>query len=297
MNLSVIFAPMPTPFTYGAVDQSAIRSNVARWITAGLGGVLALGTNGEAALLDEDESERVVETVRHEVPRDRVLLAGVGRESTKLTIAATRRAAAAGADGVLVRPPVIYKSRISEQELAAHYRAVADASPIPTLLYNYPALFGVSLGAEFVHRLAEHPNIIGIKETSTDSAQFIELAAGARPGFTVLAGSAPGLYPALCAGAQGAILAVACVLPAACLEIVALTRAGRHDEARAAQQRLMPIAKVVTSGYGIPGLKAAMDLLGYKGGDPRPPLDPVTPEGAEKIRALLAAAGFLKSGS
>ena len=284
---------MPTPFAGGVVDDRAIRSNISRWIAAGLGGVLVLGTTGEAALLDEDESERVVEVARREVPADRVLLAGVGRESTKLTIAAARRAASAGADAVLVRPPVIYRARVTEEALAAHYVAIADESPVPTLLYNYPALFGVSLTADFVRPLAEHPNIIGIKETSTDSAQFVELATIAPGRFTVLSGSAPGLYPALCAGAEGAILAVACILPAACLEIFTLTREGRHDEARAAQQRLIPLAKVVTSGYGIPGLKAAMDFLGYEGGDPRPPLGPVPTEGAGKIRALLAAAGHL----
>lgn len=284
---------MPTPFAGGVVDDRAIRSNISRWIAAGLGGVLVLGTTGEAALLDEDESERVVEVARETVPADRVLLAGVGRESTKLAIAAARRAAAAGADAVLVRPPVIYRARVTEEALAAHYRAVADESPVPTLLYNYPALFGVSLTADFVRPLAEHPNIAGIKETSTDSAQFVELATIAPDRFTVLSGSAPGLYPALCAGAQGAILAVACILPAACLEIFTLTRDGRHDEARAAQRRLIPLAKAVTSGYGIPGLKAAMDFLGYEGGDPRPPLGPVSTEGAGAIRALLAAAGHL----
>ena len=284
---------MATPFTGGEIDEDAIRSNVARWMREGLGGVLALGTNGEAALLDDDESERVVAAARQEVPRERVLLAGVGRESTKLTIATARRAIAAGADALLVRPPVIYRSRISEQALAAHYRAVADESTVPILLYNFPTMFGVTLGADFVRCVADHPNVIGIKETSTDSAQFVELSAIAPGRFTVLAGSAPGLYPAMCAGAAGGIVAIACVLPSACLELFDLARAGRHEEARAAQRRLMPLAKAVTSIYGIPGLKAAMDFMGYEGGDPRPPLGPVPAEGAGKIRAMLASAGYL----
>jgi 4-hydroxy-2-oxoglutarate aldolase len=284
---------MATPFTDGEVDERAIRSNVGRWVREGLGGVLALGTNGEAAMLDDDESERVVAAARDEVPRERVLLAGVGRESTKLTIATARRAVAAGADALLVRPPVIYRSRISEPALAAHYRAVADESPVPILLYNFPAMFGVSLTPEFIRGVIEHPNIVGIKETSTDSAQFVELSALAPGRFTVLAGSAPGLYPALCAGASGGIMAIACVLPSACLELLDLTRAGRHEEARAAQRRLIPLAKAVTSGFGIPGLKAAMDFMGYEGGDPRPPIGPLSPEGAGAIRALLAASGYL----
>ena len=281
---------MPTPFTGGEVDVAAIQGNVRRWVAAGLGGVVALGTNGEAALLDDEESDRVVDAARREVPRDRTLIAGVGRESTKATIAAARRAASLGADAVLVRTPSIYRNHLPPPRLIAHYTAVADASPAPVLLYNFPANTGVNLTPEIVGRLAEHPNVAGMKETSTDAAQFADIAAVVPERFTLLAGAAPGLYPALCAGATGAIVAAACLLPELCLELLACVRAGRHAEALACQRRLTPLGRAVTSGFGIPGLKAALDLAGYQGGDPRPPLGPVPDEAVERIRSLLDAA-------
>jgi len=279
---------MPTPFARdGTVDEAALKSNVSRWLSAGLGGIVALGTNGEAALLDEDESDRVVAAAREGVPRDRVLVAGVGRESTRATIASARRAARLGADAVLVRPPSLYRNSVNAAALERHYQAVADDSPVPVLLYNYPAFFGVHLQPTLIGRLAEHANVIGMKETSTDGAQFADLAAAVPESFTILAGSAPGFYPALCAGARGAILAVACVAPEACLQVLSLACGGRHAEALRLQQRLNPLARAVTSGYGIAGLKAAMDLVGYVGGEARPPLSPVPRESVEQIRLLL----------
>lgn len=280
---------MPTPFAGGEVDTAAIARNVRRWIAAGLGGVVALGTNGEAALLDDDEGDRVVETVRAEIPGDRALIVGVGRESTRATVAAARRAAALGADAVLARTPSFYRAHTPVSALVTHYTTVADASPVPLLLYNYAAFTGVNLAPETIGRLASHPNIVGMKETSTDGAQFAELAAIVPDHFTVMAGSAPGAYTALCAGAGGAILAIACVRPELCLELLSLTRAGRYADALACQQRMTPLARAVTSGFGIAGLKAAMDLCGYSGGDPRPPLPPLDAGAVAKIRTLLDA--------
>jgi 4-hydroxy-2-oxoglutarate aldolase len=278
---------MPTPFKDGEVDPGAVHGNVRRWIAAGLGGIVALGTNGEASLLDDDECDLVVETARQEVPADRVLLAGVGRESTRATIAAARRAAAMGADAVLVRTPSLYRAHVPVAALVAHYTAVADASPVPVLLYNYAAFTGVNMTPEIIGRLAAHPNIAGLKETSTDGAQFVELAAAVPARFSVLAGSAPGAYTAFCAGAAGAILAVACVRPGLCLQLRALVLEGRHAEALAVQQRLTPLARAVTTGFGIAGLKIAMELSGLEGGAPRPPLGPLSPDAIEKIRTLL----------
>lgn len=291
MELRTVFPPMPTPFRDGEVDQGAIAHNVRRWIAAGLGGVVALGTNGEAPLLDEQESDRVIETARRDVPRDRVLIAGVGRESTRGTIGAAKRAAALGADAVLVRTPSIYRMHVPLSSLADHYEAVADASPIPVLLYNFPASTGVNLTSEIVGRLATHPNIAGMKETSTDGAQFADLSAAVPARFTILVGSAPGAYTAFCAGATGAIVAAACVVPETCLELLSLSRAGRHADALQLQQQLTPFARIVTTTFGISGLKAAMDMAGYKGGAPRAPLAPVKADATEKIRAALAALG------
>lgn len=280
---------MPTPFADGDVDPSAIRHNISRWMQAGLGGVLVLGTNGEAPMLDDDEADRVIAASRESVPRDRTLLVGIGRESTVSTIRAARRAAALGADAAIARTPSLYRAQITPAALIAHYTAIADASPVPVLLYNYPAFTGVNLSPDTIGKLAQHPNIAGIKETSTDGGQFAEMSAVVPDRFTIMSGSAPGAYAALCAGARGAILAVACVAPAACIELMALVRAGRFHEALQIQQRLMALARAVTTGFGIAGLKAALDLAGYKGGAPRPPLAPLSRDAIEQIRVLLDA--------
>lgn len=289
MTLAAVFPPMVTPFRGDEVDLPAIASNVARWMQAGLGGVVALGTNGEAALLDEPEADRVLEAVRAAVPPGKLLIAGTGRESTRATIAATRRAASLGADLALVRTPSFFRSQMSPAVLEVHFRAVADASPVPILLYNFPAQTGINFSPETIRSLAAHPNVAGMKETGTDAAQlaaFVDAASG--QAFAVLVGAAPGFYPALCVGATGAIVAVACVLPGLCVELHAHYLAGRHAEARALQRRLTPLGRLITTVHGVPGLKAAMDLAGYTGGAPRPPLVPLAPPATEDIRAAIA---------
>lgn len=288
MRFASVFPPMPTPFDDGDVDTAAIAFNVDRWIDAGLGGIVALGTNGESGLLDDDESDQVVGAVRDSVPRDRVLIAGTGRESTPATIAATKRAASLGADAALVRTPSFFKTLSTPALLIRHYTAVADASPIPVLLYNFSASTGVAFSAESVARLAEHKNIIGMKESGTDAAQFAQFADVAPASFAMLAGTGTVFYSDLCLGAVGGILAVAAVAPEICLRLLKAVQQGRHDEARQLQKQMAPLARLVTSGFGVPGLKAALDLAGYKGGDPRPPLAPATPEAREQIRAELA---------
>jgi dihydrodipicolinate synthase/N-acetylneuraminate lyase len=278
---------MATPFDNDEVDTHAIASNIDKWTRAGVGGVVALGSNGEAPLLDEDESDRVVDAARTALGRGLTLIAGTGRESTRATIAASRRAASFGADAVLVRTPSYFKARMTPEVFLRHYTAIADASPVPVLLYNYPAVTGVNLTPETVGRLAEHPNIAGIKETGTDTAQFAAYVDAAPPPFAVIAGSAPVFYPWLCVGATGGVLALACVAPDACVRLFEHTVAGRHEAARALQRDITPLARLITTGYGVPGLKAAMDLAGYIGGDPRPPLGPAPPAAIEQIRLEL----------
>jgi 4-hydroxy-2-oxoglutarate aldolase len=287
MTFDAVFPPMATPFAGGEVDGAAIRRNVARWMKTGIGGIVALGSNGEAPLLDEDESDRVIGETRQALSDGRLLIAGTGRESTRATIAATVRAARLGADAALVRTPSYYKGRMTGDAFVRHYTAVAEGSPVPVLLYNYPAVTGVNLAPDTVARLAEHPNIAGIKETGSDMAQFSAYVDLVPSGFGVIAGSAPTFYTALCAGARGGILAVACVVPDICVSLLAHVRAGRYAEARVLQKRLTPLARLVTTGHGVPGLKAAMELAGFTGGDPRPPLAPPPPEAVAEIRSHL----------
>jgi 4-hydroxy-2-oxoglutarate aldolase len=287
-----IFTPIVTPF--GAddeVDEAALRRNVARWMTTSLTGLVVLGSNGEAPQLDDDEADRVVEIVRAGVPRPKPLIAGTGRESTKATIAATRRAAALGVDAVLVRTPSFFKAQLTSDLFVRHYTEVADASPVPVLLYNVTMFTGVNLLPDAVERLAVHPNIVGMKESGGDIAQIFDFITRTPDDFTVLAGSATTLVHALAAGCDGAILALAALVPDECVTMWTHVRAGRLAEAHAVQRRLMPLARAVGTVHGVPGLKAAMDVLGFAGGLPRPPLRPVSPATLEAIRAQLEALG------
>jgi 4-hydroxy-2-oxoglutarate aldolase len=290
MDLEGVFPPMATPFGRdGDVDPAAIRSNVGKWIRAGVRGVVALGSNGEAPFLSEAESDAVIAAAREAVPRSHVLIAGTGREWTAGTIDACRRAAAIGADAVLVRTPGFFKGRMTHEAFVRHYSAVADGSPVPVLLYNFTAVTGVNLLPETVAELAQHANIIGVKESGTDGAQMAALIdlTPPPPRFTVIAGSAPTFFSSLGLGARSAILAAAGVVPELCVSLFEHARSGRFEEARRLQARLTPLARLVTTGHGVPGLKAAMDLAGYAGGEPRPPLLPAPPQAREQIRAEL----------
>ena len=284
-----IYTPITTPFRDEAVDEAALRANVARWMTTSLTGLVVLGSNGEAAQLEDDEADRVVEIVREGVPASRPLIAGTGRESTRATIAATRRAAAAGVDAVLVRTPSFFKPQMTTDAFVRHYSEVADASPVPVLLYNVTLYTGVNLLPDAVERLATHPNIVGMKESGSDVGQIAEYVSRTPDDFTVLAGSATTLVHALCAGCDGAILALASLLPDDCARMLTLVKERRIDDANELQRRLMPLARSVGSTYGVPGLKTALELIGYAGGPPRPPLRPVTSDVVTIIRGQLEA--------
>ena len=290
-RLRGIFPPIPTTFDdRGELDTAGIASNVRQWMTTGLKGILALGSNGEAGFVDEEESDRVVKAVRAAMPADRLLLVGAGRESTRATMAATRRAADLGADAVLIRTPSFFKSQMTIDALIKHYVAVADASPVPTLLYNLPGPTGISLTLPLVQALADHPNVIGVKETSPELDRLGQFAAVRPERFSVMCGWAPVVYPALVSGATGAILAVANVLPDETVTLFEHVRAGRHAEALALQRRLTPIAQMVSTTYGVAGLKAALDLVGYRGGPVRAPLLPISDRVRSEIEQAIEAA-------
>lgn len=290
MTLHGVFPPVPTPFhpASGEVDLTALTGNIARLLRTPIVGVLVLGSNGEAGLLDEAEAEAIVGAARSVVPADRTLMVGTGRESTRATIAACARAAACGADVVLVRAPSFFKNQMTHDALVAHYRAVADASPVPVLLYNVPGMAGFSLTLATVRVLADHPNVIGMKETSNDLERLGQFAAISDTGFDVLVGWAPVAHAAAVAGARGAIIAVANVLPEVCTELWALAVEDRHAEALALQRRIIPLAQLVSSVHGVAGLKCALDAIGAYGGPVRPPLLPLSGRVVDDIRAALA---------
>lgn len=296
MNLSGVLIPVTTPFdaVTGEVDYVALRSNLRRWLKEPVRGIVTSGSTGESVLLDDDERVRMVELARELVDGDRLLVAGVGLESTRGTIRLCRRAAEAGADAVLVQPPAYYRGEMTPAALRDHYRAVADASPVPVILYQAPLrLSTLELPTGLVGELSGHPNIVGIKDSRGDLAVLGDLVAQVRPGFQVLAGNGARFYGALAVGAAGGILAVALLAPAECAAIATAFRDGRTADAGALQERVAPLHQRIVSDLGVPGIKAALDLLRFAGGPPRAPLQPVEVKTRRTIEGILEGAGLL----
>lgn len=280
--------PVPTPFGEdGEVDLGAFRENLGRWVEAGLTGILVLGSNGEAPYLEAAEKLALIRTARGVIPPDRFLLVGTGMESTRATVRLTCQAAELGADFALVLPPSYYRIGMTPEVLRAHFQAVAAASPIPLLYYHVPQFTGLDPEVEVLLSLLALDGVLGMKDSAGDRDRVARTLGGLPHGRSFLVGSAPLFSYALRLGAAGGILAVANVAPTLCLALFQAAREGRHEQAEAMQERLTPLAKAVTEGYGAPGLKAALDLLGYAGGLPRPPLLPLSGEGRQAITRLL----------
>ena len=248
-----------------------------------------LGSNGEASSLDEGEKLALVRAARRHA-NGRLVLVGTGMEATAATIALTARAADAGADAVLVLTPHYYKAQMTVDALRGHFEAVADASPVPVYLYSVPVFTGIPFPAALAAAMAPHPNVAGMKESSGDLTLMSRILAGVPPTFTVACGSASVLYPALCLGAQAGILAVACCAPDAAAAVYRAFEAGDHERARRLQLALTALATAVTSTYGVPGLKLAMDVAGFKGGHPRRPLLPAPASARDELQRLLSQA-------
>ena len=296
MDLSGLILPLTTPFAGGRVDTGALAANLARYQRHGIAGYLVLGSTGEAALLDDDERLALLRAARAAIPGDRAMIAGVGLESTAATVRLAAAAVAAGADALLVVTPSYFRAQMGEEALVRHYAAVADAAPRPILLYNVPQFTGVVIPPAAVARLAAHPNVAGLKDSSGDLAWLRATLALLPPGFTVLCGNAAVIQEALAAGAAGGILALADVVPEPLVALLELQRAGRADNARALQQLLLPAVRLVVGRLGVAGIKAGMDERGLAGGAPRPPLLPLGDGDRAAVReclAGLAAAGHL----
>jgi 4-hydroxy-2-oxoglutarate aldolase len=290
MKLEGMFAALTTPFRADdSLDLAGLKANVARYNRTDLAGFVVAGSTGEAALLSPDESERVWATVLENAAPGKTPLAGTGAETTAETIQRTLRAAALGYSAVLVRTPSYYKPFMHARALIEHYHRVADASPVPVLIYSVPVFTGVTVEAQVTARLAEHPNIVGIKDSSGSVERAAETARAVPASFSLLVGSATTLVASLGVGACGGVLALASAFPEACAQVYRLARSGEVNEARALEVKLEAASRGIASGLGPPGLKYAMDRFGYVGGLPRRPLlTPTEPERAE-IDAILAA--------
>jgi 4-hydroxy-2-oxoglutarate aldolase len=294
MNLAGIFPPLTTPFVDGRVAADLLAANIARYQRHRLAGYVVLGSNGEAALLDDEERLVVLHAAREAIPRDRLLIAGVGLESTAATIRLAGAAAGCGADALLVVTPSYFRAQMGEAALVRHFTAVADAVFCPVLLYNVPQFTGVTIPPAAITRLAEHPNIVGLKDSSGDLPWLLAVLTAVPPSFAVLCGNARIVQPALAAGAIGAILALADVVPEPCVALYELQRAGRIEPALALQKRLLPAVALLASRWGVAGIKAGMDERGLAGGPVRPPLLPLADADRASVReclTVLAAQG------
>jgi 4-hydroxy-2-oxoglutarate aldolase len=290
MELSGILPPLTTPFDNdGAVNLARLRENIGLYNRTRLAGYVLNGSTGESVLLRWSEIEQMWATAREAATPGKVMIAGTGAESTVETIEHTNRAAAAGYDVALVRTPHYYKPQMSSDALVDYYRRVADASKIPIMIYSVPVFTGLTVQASLVARLVEHPNIIGIKDSSGSVERISEFQSLVPKRFQILVGGASTLYEAMLRGAAGGILALACALPELCIEVWEAALAGDTARARAAQASLLAPSNILGSKYGIPGLKYALDRLGYFGGDPRSPLLRVGEEARREIDAVLAS--------
>jgi 4-hydroxy-2-oxoglutarate aldolase len=289
MKLHGIFAPLSTPFdSDGNVALGHVRNNVTLYNKTKLAGYVPNGSTSESVLLLWEEVYKVWEAVRDAAAPGKILIAGTGAESTSETIAHTNRAARIGYAVALVRTPSFYKPSINDHMLAEHYLRVADSARIPVMVYSVPVFTHVTVEASLIARVAKHPNIIGMKDSSGDMKGIAAIIAAAPKEFQTLTGSASTLYEALELGAVGAILGLADVFPDLCAEIYEAASAGDRAKAQALALKLVPPAKMLLMDYGIGGLKYAQDRMGFYGGLPRLPLLGVSDEGKAEIDAMLA---------
>jgi len=289
MAVNGIFPALVTPFdSDGSVSLNAVRENIRRYNGTAIAGYVVLGSTGEAVMLSRAEADSVLAAAKEAAASTKFLIAGTGAESTAETVARTRRAAELGYAAALVKTPYYYKPVYKAETYIRHFRAVADASPIPVLLYSVPQFTGITLETPEILALAAHPNIVGIKDSSGNIQRVAEIVAGAPPDFQVLTGGAAVTYPALTVGARGAILALAAALPEKCAEVFLLFQSGRHEQAKALQLELAVASKRIVSEHGIAGVKYAMDLRGYCGGLPRLPLLPLTEEKKQSVAKVVS---------
>ncbi len=291
-SLRGIFAALTTPFVGNDVSPERLRTNIERYNSTGLAGYVVLGSTGEAVFLSDQESERLVAEARASASPDKRIIVGTSRESVRWTIDFTNRMADLGAHAGLVKPPHYYRSAMTRDVLLDYFVRVADKSKVPILIYNIPQNTGVAIDPSLVIELSRHPNIVGIKDSSGHLVNTVEAIPGTRPEFAILLGAGSLLWPALLLGASGGILALAAAIPGLCVELYDHHQEGRVEKARELQLALAPLNKTLTRTLGIPAIKYALDLLGYYGGPPRPPLPRLTKNGREQVRQNLDKLGL-----
>ncbi|NNG06178.1 MAG: dihydrodipicolinate synthase family protein [Desulfobacteraceae bacterium] len=293
--ISGILPALTTPFEKGDLSASQLKSNIEKFEKIDLAGYLVLGSTGESVLMNDRERIKAVETVRASASEGKTIVAGTGMQATRATIEFTNLAADAGADYALVVTPFYFKKQMTAQNLEYYYREVAEGSKIPVLMYNVPKFTGLDLPLEAILSLADHPNIVGLKDSSGNIAMVSELIKACPADFVILQGTGSVLFTSLILGAQGGILALSNVAPAETVKLFEMVKAGEMEKAREIQMRLITLNEMIVNTYGVPGIKCALDMVGYFGGHPRPPLQPVDQETKDSIGHLLKDVGLLRA--
>ncbi len=286
-----ILAPIPTPFNEKEeLYLEGLKVNLKKWAESKLHGLVVLGSNGEFVMLSRDEKLRLLEFVRENFPAEKLLIAGTGSESLRETLLLTQKACEFGYDAVLVLSPNYYKRAMTDKALEKYYLELAERSPLPILVYNMPTNTGINLSSDLVVKLSRHPNIVGLKDSSGRIVQISEIIAGSSEEFAVFAGSGSFLLPTLVMGGVGGIMAVANVVPDYCAEIFEAYQNGDLKHAKDMQLSLLRLNALVTTIYGVPGLKAALDIIGLYGGPVRSPLLSLGEDQKKEIKQALEEA-------
>lgn len=291
-HLNCIYPPLTTPFEEDELSIEKLQKNLSRYERKNLSGYVLFGSNGESAFLTKDEKLQIVAAVREHTKK--TLIAATGSDSIKETIHLTNEAAERGTDYALIITPSFFKSEMKHHTFINYYTALAESVMIPVIIYNVTKFTNVSIEPETVIKLAEHPNIIGLKDSTENPSRISEIVANVSDSFKVLVGTASVLYPGLAAGAVGGILALANIAPDQCLDIYNFFKEKKYDEALRLQNRMIPVNRAITSKFGVAGLKAAMDLLGYYGGYPRLPLEPLSEAQIIELKMILKQANLIE---
>jgi len=293
VKLNTILPPITTPFINDELSIPDLVSNIKKYNEYNLGGYVVLGSNGENVFLTKSEKLDIIRTVREQTSQDKIVITGTGYESIKDTIKFTNEAADLGTDASLIITPSFFKNEMKKDVFIRYYTEIADCVKIPVIIYNVPKFTNINIEVETVVELSQHKNIIGIKNSSENIAQLEQFAANTPDDFKILIGTASVLFPGLLVGATGAIIALANVTPDKCITLLNLVKSMKLSEAKTLQDRLIPVNTSITSSYVVAGLKAAMDLTGFFGGDPRRPLIKLDNNQLNQLKIILTKASLL----
>ncbi len=289
-----IYPPLATPFEKDEISYGRLQRNIEKYNSTRLRGYVTLGSNGESALLTREEKIELVKKSKEAAAKDKLIIAGTGCDSVKETLLLTEEAAKAGADAALVLTPSYYKPQMESGAQIAYFTNIASHSPIPIFIYNVPKFTGIDIAPAAVAELSAHPNIIGIKESTENIVHILEVIKLAGDDFIVFTGTGSVLYSALTGGASGGIAALANVAPDECVEIYESVAEGNLQGALQLQKEILELNKAVTARFGVPGLKKAMDMLGYEGGEVRTPLTALKKKDEEELEGIIARFRELK---